>query len=212
MPIIICRTEDEERAALTTLRQAHAEMDTQVAVDSKWVCFYGLSYDCPMLETRAFLLGLPSFNLDIRKYGSRDICDMWAVLTQNGECGTAVMARSQKALAARCGCDVADDVDGGQVAALWQAGRHDEIASHCRADIAALGLLYKRKYPNRPGFLFDLECVPVDNAADYRQFVKADGRLSDPKKIDADIDAKLGKAGLDPWLAKIVCIGWEVVR
>jgi hypothetical protein len=211
MPTLICANEAEERAALDTLRAVRQKFDNSITADTRWVCFNGLSFDGPVLETRARLLGAKPFLLDLRKYGSRNICDLYAELTFNGECGMAVMSRTQKALAARLGISVQDDCDGSQVAALVAAGDYYAVAAHCQSDVDTLAAMYRRIYPNRPGFVFDLETVPVDNAAEYRAFVKPDGRLTDEKKIAADIDAKLGKAGLDPWLCRIVCIGYEMV-
>jgi hypothetical protein len=183
-----------------------------MALDSRWVMFNGLSFDGPVLEVRALLLGLPRFEMDLRKYGSRDVCDLYAELSFHGECGMAVMSRSQKALAARLGIVVADGIDGSQVAGLVAEGRYDDVAAHCEADVQTLAAMYRRVHPGQLGFVCDLETVPVDNASEFRAFVKPDGRLSDQKKIDVDIDSKLGKAGLDPWLCRIVCVCWEVVR
>jgi predicted PolB exonuclease-like 3'-5' exonuclease len=211
MRTIICTNEAEERQALITLANEHKALDHAVCVDSKWVGFNCLSFDCPVLETRARLLNLPSFGMDIRKYGSRNVCDVWSDLTFNGECGSPVMSRSQKALAARLGIEVTDDIDGKDVARLVSEGRYDEVAAHCLSDVTVLAEMFTRLYPKRSGLVFDLETVPIDNVKDYREFIKPDSRLTDPKKIEASIQEKAEKAGLDPWLCRIVVIGYQVI-
>ena len=210
MATLIFRTEAEERDGL----EAFLRLVTQQTadVDQRYIGFNILGFDAPVLVTRCRLLGLDPPRLDIRKYGSRNICDVMADLTFNGDGGAAVLSRGQKALATRFGLAVEDDTSGADVAAMVAAGDYDAIARHCQADIDTLKALYRRVYGDwRGGILLDLETVAIDHAADYRAFVKPDGRLTDEKKIAADIDHKLEKAALDPYLCRICCLGYEVL-
>jgi hypothetical protein len=150
--------------------------------------------------------------LDIRKYGSRDIVDLMADLTFSGADGCAVMSRSLKAMAARFGLGVQDETNGSDVAALIAAGDYEAVAAHCESDVQTTVALYRKLHGNRPAIVVDIETAAIDNAFEFRTFVKPDGRLSDPKKIEADIDSKLLKAPLDPFLCRIVVLGYEVVR
>jgi|WetSurMetagenome_2_1015567.scaffolds.fasta_scaffold278743_2 hypothetical protein len=212
MPTIICKTEQDEREALIVLRRVKAQADTGVAVDSRWITFNGLSFDCPVLETRALLLGLPSFHMDIRKYGSKNIVDLYAELTFFGSDGAAILSRSQQSLAHRFGYVSTDTLDGSMVPSLVAEGRYDEVAAHCQADVEALAFLYRAKFGAKArGIVFDLETAPIDGVASYRPWIKPDGRLTDQKKIEASIDDKLERAGLDPYLCRIVCLGYLVL-
>src|SRR5688572_20681392 len=60
--------------------------------------------------------------------------------------------------------------------------------------------------------VFDLETAPLENAADYLDPVKPDGRLTDAKKIEADIiekaQARLGRCALDYNVGRIVALGY----
>lgn len=55
--------------------------------------------------------------------------------------------------------------------------------------------------------VFDLETAAIDNAADY---VKPAGNLKDPDKIKASIEERASKAALNPWLCRIIALGWCV--
>jgi hypothetical protein len=63
----------------------------------------------------------------------------------------------------------------------------------------------------RSSIIFDIETAPLPNAADYLEPVTAAKNLRDPEKIKADIEEKTaardGMCGLDPNVARIVCIG-----
>lgn len=214
MATMIFRTEAEEREGLAAFASIiHRERATNlIPLDTKLITFNGLSFDLPVLVTRMRLLGVKPPALDIRKYGSKDAIDLYAELSFNGEGGAAIMSRSQKALAARFGIPSLDDTSGADVAQMVAEGRYDDVAAHCQFDLNTMLALYWRVHgPEAKGILLDLETAPVDNAAEYRQFVKPDGRLTDEKKIAADVDTKLGKAGLDPYLCRIVCLGYEVI-
>lgn len=214
MPTITFRDEAEERVGLASFASLvhHQRTANMVVADTKLVTFNGIGFDVPVLLTRCRLLGVNPPAFDLRKYGSRDIVDVYADLSFNGEGGQAVMSRSQRALLARFGIPTADTTSGSDVAEMAARGDYEAIAAHCQADIDGLKALYQRVHgEGAKGILLDLETVAIDNAADYRQFVKPDGRLTDEKKIAADVDAKLLKAGLDPYLCRIVCLGWEVL-
>ena len=183
-----------------------------VTSDCKICTFNGLSFDLPVLITRCRLLGVTPVSADVRKYGSKDVVDLMADLTFNDNGGATILSRSQASLARRFGIPTPDQTSGKDVAALVAAGDYDAVAVHCAADLDVLRELFRRVYGERAkGVLLDLETAAIDNLADYRGSIKGDSRLTDPKKVEADIEAKLGKAALDPYLARIVVIGYEVI-
>lgn len=53
--------------------------------------------------------------------------------------------------------------------------------------------------------ILDLETAAIDNAA---AFVKPAGNLVDPAKIKASIEERASKASLNPWLCRIIALGW----
>jgi len=53
--------------------------------------------------------------------------------------------------------------------------------------------------------IIDLESVAIDNAAAY---IKPAGNLKDPEKIKASIMERAEKASLNPWLCRIIALGW----
>jgi DNA polymerase III epsilon subunit-like protein len=210
MPVLICPTPADELDALKTFAESSRIFTAGLALPPVWAGFCNSTYDCPVMEARAILHGLPAFGMDIRKYGSKNVVDLHADLTFGGNDGTPVMSRSLKAMAKRLGIENTDGINGDEIAALVAAGQWDAVADHCRSDVATTAALYRLRH-TRPAIVFDLEAVAVENAADFKEFVKPDGRLTDPKKIEASIEEKLSKAALDPWLCRIVALGWELV-
>jgi hypothetical protein len=209
MPTIrICRTPDDVTVALHAFRMAWRDLNAVTACDAP-VGVFNAPFDCWTVEVQARRLGLPSFNFDMRKYGSRNVVDMMRELECEGVC--QVLSRSQKAMAAIVGIPVEDDCDGGQIADLYAKGDFDAIAAHNRSDVETLAALWRFWFPRRAGICLDVETVAREDVAAFRPYIKPDGRVTDPKKIEASIDEKLRKAALDPWLNRIVCIGYEVV-
>ncbi len=99
-------------------------------------------FDLRFLLCRAVVLGVklpPSvtFPRDIKPWSDNvfDTMVAWA-----GPRGTI----SQRNLAAALGIAVHDDFDGSMVAELWAAGKHEDIASHCRSDIETVRAIHKR--------------------------------------------------------------------
>ena len=214
MPTFICRTEADEAHTLDIFRNSvhHLRSTCLMATDTKLVTFNGLSFDLPVLITRYRLLGLTPLTCDVRKYGSKDVIDLMADLTFNDNAGAAILSRSQASLARRFGIPTPDPTSGKDVAAMVAAGDYDAVAAHCQADLDVLRELYRRVYGAKAkGVLLDLETVAIANLADYRADIKGDKRLTDPKKVEADIDAKLEKAALDPYLCRIACLGFEIL-
>jgi hypothetical protein len=211
MPTILCKTEQDERSALDVLRLTHCAVDRDTALTPRWIGWRIWSFDGPMLETRARLLGLPPFQFDLRKYGSKNVTDLQQVTTFDGACGVEVMARHQKTIAKRFGIENPDPFDGSMVGEMVRKGGWSDIAAHCQADITMTAALYRRLGFTLPGVVVDVETYPIDSVADYAEFIKIDSRLTDPKKIEAAKEEKYRQAALDPYLARIVCVGYEVV-
>jgi DNA polymerase III epsilon subunit-like protein len=214
MPTSIFTDEQDEQHGLAVFVDLVNDLRSRCMVtsDTRLVGFNILQFDAPVLVTRCRLLGVTPPALDIRKYGSKDITDVMADLCLGLDPDKAIMRRSQKAMAARFGIASTDTTSGADVAQMVMEGRFEAIAAHCQADIDVLRELFRRVHGAKAkGILLDLETAPVDNVADYRAYIKGDARLTDPKKVEADIEVKLGKAGLDPYLCRVVCLGWEVL-
>ena len=95
-----------------------------------------LAFDLPWLMTRSRLLGVNFPALDTRKYGNRDITDVHAYLTNDGNCPPPVIVRSLHNMARRFGIPVHDELTGADVAALVKEGRLEDVRAHCASDVA----------------------------------------------------------------------------
>jgi hypothetical protein len=214
MPTSIFTDEQDEQHGLAVFVDLVNDLRSRCMVtsDTRLVGFNILQFDAPVLVTRCRLLGVTPPALDIRKYGSKDIIDVMADLVLGLDPDKAILRRSQKALAARFGIPSTDSTSGADVARMAAEGDRDGIAAHCQADIDVLRELFRRVHgPKAKGILVDLETVAIDNAAEYRAYIKPDGRVSKPEAIEASITEKLTKAALDPYLCRIVCLGWDVL-
>ena len=214
MPTIICRTEQDEIGALDAFGNVvhHLRSTSMVTSDTKLVGYNILQFDAPVLVTRCRLLGVKPPALDIRKYGSKDITDVMADLCFGLDPDKAILRRSQASMLARFGIESHDATSGKDIAAMVERQDWEAIAAHCQADLDGLRELYRRLYgPKARGILVDLETAAIEDAQDYRAFIKYDGRVSKPEAIEASITEKLTKAALDPYLCRMVCLGYEVL-
>jgi hypothetical protein len=139
----LAMTEDEERTLLTGLGVL-IQPDTY-QTSRRTVVGYNIQwFDWPFVLTRARLLGVKLPPVDLRRFGNRDVCDVYAALTCDGQIASGVVARSLTTMARRFGIPVEDDVDGSQVAALWAAGRYADVSAHCRSDVSLTVALARR--------------------------------------------------------------------
>lgn len=99
------------------------------------VTYNGRTFDLPVLATRARLLGIDWPDLDLRKYGSTDVVDIYERLTFGDTLQHGVIPRTLHDMAARFGIDVQDDVRGHQIGALVAAGEWDKVRHHCANNV-----------------------------------------------------------------------------
>lgn len=130
--VYVCHDEQDEAEELARIAQW-----IQPANVHRHVLGYRIiGFDWPWLVTRARLLGVRFPDLDTRKYGNRDITDLWSLLTFDGNLPEGAFPRRLKTICRRFGIPVEDDTDGADVATLAREGRWDAIADHCRSDVA----------------------------------------------------------------------------
>ena len=206
----ICRTWDESVTARETLRADVAFWNSQSAMPLKWVGYNNLFFDCPTVETHQRLDGLPTFGMDIRKYGSKNVIDLFDALTYSDNCGKQVLRRTLHDLCAAFGIDPTgpEEIDGSEVQGRIDAGDYEAVAAHCQHDTALTAALYQRVMPSPfRAVVFDVETVKRDGLDLAR--VKVDSRLTDPAKIaKAKAEAPFG---LDPFASRIVALCWTLV-
>ncbi len=139
------KNEDEERAGLTLLfNMIAADRNTII------VTFNGRTFDLPLLQRRAWYLGLPPFKPNLDRYRSPHL-DLYEALTMNG----AVKAHGLSWYIKRLGwTDLAGTMPGSQVPQAIRDGKWAEVEAHCAADVQAterlarwLGLLPKEQEP-----------------------------------------------------------------
>jgi hypothetical protein len=213
MASYICTTWDESKLAREAMTRAVAKWNRESSMPLYFVGYNCISFDCPTMEIHQRLDGLPVFGMDIRKYGSKNIIDLYDLLTFGGNCGTQVMRRTLPDMAKAFGIWTPPDrpeLDGSQVAAAIAEGRYEDVAYHCERDVMLTARLYRRvaRSPFR-AVVFDLETVPKDGLDIER--VKVDSRLKDPAKIAAAKQDGLADASLDPYGNRIVVLSWTMV-
>jgi hypothetical protein len=128
-PIVrVCRTEDEERAALieywTTLQQQF----------TKIVGFNSARFDLVVLVMRSIYLKVPRPELVIAPAWKSPHIDLYEKLSLGG-------ARDRKDVkglrwyAKRLGIPIYDDISGADVAAMVKAGEWEKVQNHCLFDL-----------------------------------------------------------------------------
>jgi hypothetical protein len=137
--IALCRTEEEERAALVQFWASVAAHPYQV----HFVTFNGFRFDFPMVMIRSDYLGLEYQPINVDRYRSPHI-DLAQLLTFND----SQPRHSLRFHAKRWGLQIVDEeIDGAAIAGLVKAGEWDRIATHCRNDLdltQQLAIRYRR--------------------------------------------------------------------
>lgn len=108
------------------------------------IVYNGRTFDVPVLATRARLTGQYWPPIDLRKYGSTDIVDVYDHITFNDVAQNGVIRRTLHDMAARFGIIVNDDVRGHQIGALAKAGEWDKIRHHCANNVRLTVALAER--------------------------------------------------------------------
>jgi hypothetical protein len=132
-----CNTEAMERTALEHFWDA-CKHRTIVGFNCK-------GFDLPFMIQRSRYLGIPHPWLDLGKYSRKGVIDLYMDLTFNeGTYDQGAMRRTLKMFGKRFGLPVPDATDGAEVPALVAAGKWDEVAAHCHADVElTLGIAHK---------------------------------------------------------------------
>ena len=207
MPTFICKTWKDSTDARGQLRESVAARNHQSAVPLKFVTFNGLTFDLPTLETHQRIDRQPVFGFDLHPYSSKNVIDLYRLLTNNEDCGKHVMRRALPDLARALGVDTpADDITGEQVGEYIAKGDYETVARHCEADVIATRDLYLLTPRPFRAVVLDIETVAKDGLD--RSRVKYDKRLKDR---EAAIDTALAGAALDPWASRIVVLSYLFV-
>lgn len=134
--VIVCKNENEEKAALSAFWLATR--------GRRLVGFCSRTFDAPTLIQRSRYLGVPYRRLSLAKFGRGDVTDLREILTFDDANYAAIMPRSLDAFCKRFGIVVTDDWTGADVPDLIKAGNWDGVAAHCRADLERTRLLAER--------------------------------------------------------------------
>lgn len=143
--VFVCRDEAGEREALIELWARYRKTKGHDQTGHRLVGFNLWKFDVPFLLQRSRYLDIKAPHLDMRRYGNRDICDLYQILTFDEMQAGTVMARSLKSFLRRFGYPKAGpDISGADVAARYAAGDWDAIEQHCRLDVDATAWLAER--------------------------------------------------------------------
>lgn len=131
----LCRTRDEERAAL---RQAWEDIKEAREV----IGFNCIDFDLPCMIRRSQYLGIrPTLSHhDLNRYRMNKVQDLMQHLSFMGK----LRFKGLDFYTQRFGIQVEDELRGGDIGALHAAGDWDGIASHCVADVAKTAQLASR--------------------------------------------------------------------
>jgi len=132
---------------LNDFNPEHAERNLLIAVWDELesadtiVTFSGLSFDIPLLLRRSWYHNVkPTKNIDMRKYYIGNHVDVRAVLSN---WDTFAPGKLELYCNLKLGCGKTDGIDGSQVQAMWDEGKHDEIKKYCENDCFITWELYR---------------------------------------------------------------------
>ena len=134
------RNADRDEATVLTALSEHLSATRPSFEQPVIVGHYVAGFDLRFIWQRAFVLGvkLPAwFPRDPKPWASNvhDTMAMWA-----GASGSISLDNLCRAL----GLPGKGNIDGSQVARLWQAGQYDAIAEYCRADVERVRQVHRR--------------------------------------------------------------------
>jgi hypothetical protein len=135
-----CSDEHDERIALDSFWR-HADL----VPDQRLIGFRIRTYDLPLLIRRSQLLGVPYPDVNMDRYRSAQMVDLYDRLTFNG----AVDGKKLVTYCKRFGITVDDDVTGADIAELVACGDWPRVKRHASADVSrvvalarAIGAIY----------------------------------------------------------------------
>jgi hypothetical protein len=135
-----------------TVYSCHNEQEERQAIQNFWhdvpgrliVGFCARTFDVPTLIQRSRLLGLSVPRIRIDRFGRGDVLDVRDVLTFDDARYEAIMPRSLKAFCRRFGLEVADEIDGKDIAELVQLGKWEQVKAHVESDVRLTVALAQR--------------------------------------------------------------------
>jgi hypothetical protein len=128
------QTESDERELLTAFWKRITQPPTLIG-------FNCLAFDLPLILRRSLYLGVPTPRLQMGKYRHDGIIDLMLSLSFDG----ALRYRSLAFYVKRFDLDVPPNpCNGSEIGMLVAAGKWDEVAEHCRCDVAATVALARR--------------------------------------------------------------------
>jgi hypothetical protein len=198
IPIVHDASLREQLDALACILRA-----TRALAIGPWLVGYHVGFDLANLAHHARRLGVAWPDLDTRKYNNRDIIDVHRIIADD-EC-EHVISRSLVSACRVYGIDVPeDDVDGADIATLFEAEDWAGIKRHCQRDVQRVLALARWAHvlPARYCVL-DIETVADLRMLRHLRPVVANKTLKDPEKIAADLAKKTAdqtaSMALDPW-------------
>jgi 3'-5' exonuclease len=153
-PVAACLLEAVEDGGIVEVTDVEAwtdrRSDEATFLDRLWerldgatvVTFHGRGFDLPVLELRSHKLSVPSpaWFKGARRVLSSGHLDVKELLAAPGPSGAAPLDLYAKL----CGLPGKEDVEGGDVGALYAAGALDRIAAYCMTDVVQTWLLLLR--------------------------------------------------------------------
>lgn len=131
---------DEELSLIEDLWDSLAEADTAVGYNC-------LAFDFPVLLFRSAFYAIdPPRRFDIRKYGSRDVLDLYQVLSNNRQWPPGMGIGKLSTQLRLCGLGSAQSdkrMDGSKVLDAWRSGKYAEIEDYVAGDAMDLELLHR---------------------------------------------------------------------
>lgn len=107
-------------------------------------------FDLRFLIQRSRYLRIPYPWVDLNKYASKGVIDLYLELTFFDPYGEGAMKRTLKAFCARFGIVVEDPIEGKDIADLVLMGEWDQVEAHCAADVERTRRLAERLNYLRP--------------------------------------------------------------
>lgn len=141
--VLTCETLDHECSALLFLANL-IRVPTYQGIRRHILGYNAWRFDMPYILTRARLLGVPFPDVDLRRYGNRDLTDLYQLLTCDGVLQEGVIRRTLATMAKRFGMPVTDDTRWSDVAAMVKAGDWTAVVAHCKSDVALTVELARR--------------------------------------------------------------------
>lgn len=133
--VVLCKTEEDERHALTAYWDSYRKTGTRI------VGYNIIRFDCVVLLMRSLYLGIKAPDMVIAPAWKTYHIDLWERLSLGG---ARKDVKSLRFYAKRLGIPIYDDISGKDVAAAVRAGEWDKIHNHCMFDLDLTRALAER--------------------------------------------------------------------